>query len=53
MGSKARVIAKTNGALNARDTNAKLDYIARAIAELAAFVDDLENRLQRIESSRR
>jgi hypothetical protein len=45
MGTKNQVLAHTNGALNSRDTNAKLDHIARAIAELADFVDDLENQL--------
>jgi hypothetical protein len=53
MGSKSRVVTNTNGALNSSDTNAKLDYIARAIAELADFVDDLENQLRRIEAKQR
>jgi hypothetical protein len=53
MGTKSRVVSHTNGALNSRDTNAKLDCIARAIAELADFVDDLENQLRRIESNQR
>jgi hypothetical protein len=53
MGTKNQVVSYINNALNSRDTNAKLDYIARAIAELADFVDDLENQLRRIESNQR
>jgi hypothetical protein len=53
MGSKNRVVSQTNSALSTRDTNAKLDHIARAIAELADFVDDLENQLRRIEANQR
>jgi hypothetical protein len=53
MGSKSQVVSQTSGALSSRDTNAKLDYIARAIAALADFVDDLESQLRRIESNQR
>ena len=49
MDTKSQVVNYTNSALNSQDTNAKLDYIARAIAELADFVDDLENQLRRID----
>jgi ABC-type transporter Mla subunit MlaD len=53
MGSKSQVVSQTSAALNSRETNAKLDNIARAIAALADFVDDIENQLRRIESNQR
>lgn len=49
MGSKAKVVTHTARALNARTAEEKLNEIARAIAELADFVDDLEDQLRRIE----
>jgi hypothetical protein len=49
MGTKSNVVAYTNQALGASKTDDKLNAIARAIAELADFVDDLENQLRRIE----
>jgi hypothetical protein len=49
MGSKSSVQTFTNRARHASETNAKLDAIARAIAELADFVDDLQNKLDRID----
>jgi hypothetical protein len=48
VGSKANVDSYCEQALNANDTNRKLDHIARAIAELADFVDDQENDIKRI-----
>lgn len=49
MGSKSNVQTYTQRAIHSHDTNAKLDAIARAIAELADFVDDLENQVRRID----
>jgi hypothetical protein len=53
MGSKSSVETFTHRAIHSSDTNAKLDAIARAIAELADFVDDLENQLRRIDHKRK
>jgi outer membrane murein-binding lipoprotein Lpp len=53
MGTKAKVVSYCHQALGAQDTNQKLDSIARAIAELADFVDDLENQLRRVENNQR
>jgi hypothetical protein len=50
MGSKSKVVAYTSRAIHANTTDVKLDNIARAIAELADFVDDLEDKLRRIDS---
>ena len=49
MGSKSKVITYTNAAQSTKDTNQKLDYITQAIAELAVFVDDLENAISRVD----
>lgn len=49
MGSKSSVETYTSRALHSRDTNEKLDAIARAIAELADFVDDIENQISRLD----
>ena len=48
MGSKSKVISHTVKALNARTVEEKLDEIARAIAELAKFVDDIEDQVRRV-----
>jgi hypothetical protein len=49
MGSKAKVNSHVTAALQARAVEDKLNAIARAISELADFVDDLENQLRGIE----
>jgi outer membrane murein-binding lipoprotein Lpp len=49
MGSKAKVMAHTSRALACKAPEEKLDALAHAIAELADFVDDLENQLTAIE----
>lgn len=49
MGSKSRVFTHTQRALTSRTPEEKLDALARAIAELADFVDDLENQLSQID----
>ena len=53
MGTKSKVVAYANRAIRSRETGEKLDSIARAIAELADFVSDLENQLRRIQSKQR
>jgi hypothetical protein len=49
MGTLAKVKMYVQQALGSSQTNAKLDAIAQAIAELADFVDDLENQLKKID----
>jgi hypothetical protein len=53
MGSKSSVQTYTSRAIHASGTNDKLNAIAKAIEELADFVDDLENQLRRIEATQR
>jgi hypothetical protein len=53
MGSKSSVQTYTSRAVHAAATDDKLNAIAKAIAELADFVDDLENQLHRIEGNQR
>jgi prefoldin subunit 5 len=53
MGSRSNVQTYTNRAISARTTDEKLDAIARAIDEVADFIDDLENKLNRIEQKLR
>jgi hypothetical protein len=53
MGSKNQVVAYAHRAIASKDNTVQLENIARAIAELADFVDDLENQLRRIENNRR
>ena len=48
MGSKSKALSHTVKALNARTVEEKLDEIARAIAELAKFVDDIEDQVRRV-----
>jgi hypothetical protein len=45
MGSKSRVVMHAQQAVALRTPEEKLNALARAIAELADFVDDLENKL--------
>jgi hypothetical protein len=49
MGSKSKVVSYTSQAIAASTTEDKLNAIARAIAELADFVDDIENKIRNIE----
>jgi hypothetical protein len=53
MGSKSSVQTYTSRAIHASATNDKLNAIAKAVDELADFIDDLENQLRRIESNQR
>jgi hypothetical protein len=53
MGSKSSVQTYTSRAIHAIATNDKLNAIAKALEELADFVDDLENQLRRIEANQR
>jgi outer membrane murein-binding lipoprotein Lpp len=48
MGTKAAVEGYCVSALRSTSAEEKLDYLARAIAELADFVDDIENDVRRI-----
>jgi hypothetical protein len=45
MGSRSKVRVCVDQAVASQDTNHKLDLIARAIYELADFVDNLQNKL--------
>lgn len=49
MGSKSKVVMHTQQAIALRTPEQKLDALARAVAELADFVDDLENQLIRVD----
>lgn len=49
MGSRTKVQNFTQRAISAATTDDKLNAIARAIYELADFVDDFENKLNYID----
>lgn len=53
MGLKSKVQTFTRRAIHAKTVEEKLDAIARAIEELADFVDDIENDVRRIKSATR
>lgn len=45
MGSKSKVVMHAQQAIALRTPEEKLNALARAIAELADFVDDVENQV--------
>lgn len=53
MGTRSGVKLHTDRAMSAKSTDEKLNAIAAAIYELADFIDDLENKLNRLEKQLR
>jgi hypothetical protein len=51
MGSRSKVRVWVDQAVASQDANHKLDLIARAIYELADFLDDLDNKLAHIQTA--
>ena len=49
MASKSSVVARTNAVLAAKEINSKLDALARAIAELATYIDEIEDAIRRMD----